>query len=365
MATKFSQFERKLIQKHLLAWFSVHQRDLPWRCTYDPYQVWVAEIMLQQTQVKTVLPYFERWMKALPTMESVASADEQMILKLWEGLGYYSRARNLQKAACTIVEKHGGKFPSAFEAIRALPGIGRYTAGAIASIAFNEERPILDGNVIRVLTRLQNDPSNIREARAVKRLWKSAEDLIPSGRARDFNQGLMELGALVCTPKNPNCRECPLQAECKAYAAGTMEWLPNRGKSTKIIPITVAVAILQKANKIFIQRRQSKGLMGGLWEFPGGKVKAGESPKKALEREIQEELRIGIENIEPFMRLKHAYTKYQVDLHCFKAQPKSTKVRLRAAQEYRWVRLTELQKLPFPAANVRLIQALQKAKNTQ
>lgn len=349
----------KAIQQHLLEWFSANQRDLPWRHTYDPYQVWISEIMLQQTQVKTVLPYFERWMKALPTVESVAKADEQTILKLWEGLGYYSRARNLQKAARVIVEKHRGVFPSDDGAIRELPGIGPYTAGAIASIAFNQERPILDGNVIRVLTRLANDTRNTREAPMQKRLWQWAEEMVPKGHAREFNQGLMELGALVCTPKNPRCGECPLKGECQAYAAGTQEALPNRGKREKSVPITVAIAILQKSNKIFIQRRHAKGLMGGLWEFPGGKVEAGETPEEALHREIQEELSIGIKKIEPFMRLKHAYTKYQVDLHCFKAEPKTKNIQLGAAQEYQWIALKDLSKLPFPAANVRVIKALQ------
>lgn len=354
--------QRKLLQQNLLSWFDEHQRDLPWRHTYDPYQVWISEIMLQQTQVKTVLPYFERWIKRLPTLESVAAADEQTILKLWEGLGYYSRARNLQKAAREIVEKYGGLFPSDYDRIRELPGIGPYTAGAIASIAFNKDRPILDGNVIRVLTRLANDARNTREARMQKELWQWAEALIPKGHARVFNQGLMELGALTCTPKNPACGTCPLKEQCMAYDAGTQEALPNRGEREKSIAITVAIAILQKSNKIFIQRRQAKGLMAGLWEFPGGKVESGETPEQALKREVHEELNIDIENIEPFLRLKHAYTKYKVDLHCFTARPKSTKIQLKAAQEYQWSPVTELAKLPFPAANVRVIRALVEGK---
>lgn len=352
--------------QELLAWFAQHQRDLPWRHTYDPYQVWVSEIMLQQTQVKTVLPYFERWMKALPTIEAVARASEERILKLWEGLGYYTRARNLHKAAKVIVEKHNGKFPQNLTDIRALPGIGRYTAGAIASIVFNQAEPIVDGNVIRVLARWTNFRKNTRDKKNLESIWSQAKALIPKSDARNFNQALMEFGALVCTPKNPACEKCPLQSVCKAYKAGTVDSLPNRGPSTRKIAITVALAIIRhpdahkdpaKLNKFFIQKRQHKGLMGGLWEFPGGKLEPHETPEQALHREIKEELGITLKNPRPFMNIKHAYTRYTVDLHCFLADHVDGKIKA-TAQDHRWATMEEMKKLPFPAANVKLIKKL-------
>lgn len=351
------------VQKNLLQWFEENQRDLPWRRTYDPYHVWISEIMLQQTQVKTVLPYFDRWLKALPTIQSVAEADEQTILKLWEGLGYYSRARNLQKAAQVIVAEHGGVFPSDPAAIRKLPGIGPYTAGAIASIAFNQEQPIVDGNIIRVLARLLNDPSNTRDRATMEHYWHLAEKLIPKGEARNFNQAMMEFGALQCTPKNPKCGTCPLQEKCEAFAADTQDVLPNRGESTTKVNLQVSVALIQRSNKIFIQRRQHGGLMGGLWEFPGGKIEAGESPEGALHREIKEELGITLTNVQPFLKIKHAYTKYLVDLHCFTADHEGGEIVLTAAQESQWVPLEELEKFPFPAANVKIIQRLKKGQS--
>lgn len=351
------------IPELLLKWFKENKRDLPWRRTYDPYQVWVSEIMLQQTQVKTVLPYFERWMKALPTIESVVNTDEETILKLWEGLGYYSRARNLQKAAQIITKEHAGKFPERYEEILALPGIGKYTAGAISSIAFNQEKPIVDGNIIRLIARLNGDPRNTRVPKVLREFWEIAESWIPKGEARNFNQSMMEFGALVCTPKNPACKNCPLKNHCKAQKADTISEIPNRGKKPKIENIEVAIALLKKSNKIFIQKRPKKGLMGGLWEFPGGKLKPGETPKVALKREIQEELGIPLKNIQKFDQIKHAYTRYRVNLHAYTATPKTTKITTKAHAENQWIPIEKLDQFAFPSANVRLIQKLQKQKS--
>lgn len=333
--------------------------------------------MLQQTQVKTVLPYFDRWMKALPNIEAVASASEEQILKLWEGLGYYTRARNLHKAAKVIVGKHDGKFPHNLADIRALPGIGRYTAGAIASIAFNQPEPIVDGNVIRVLARWTNFRKNTRDKKNLEFIWSLAKSLIPKEStrhrsahnisARNFNQALMEFGALVCTPKTPSCVSCPLKKECQAFAKGTQEEVPNLGPKSEKIAIQVALAVIRhpdsvhgKVNKFFIQKRQHKGLMGGLWEFPGGKLKPSETPEKALHREIKEELGITLKNACSILRIKHAYTKYTVDLHCYLADYAEGKIQLNAAQDHRWATLDEMKKLAFPAANVKLIDHLLK-----
>ncbi len=353
-----------MIQDQLLTWFSENQRDLPWRRTYDPYQVWISEIMLQQTQVKTVLPYFDRWMEKLPTIRNVAEAEEDTILKLWEGLGYYSRARNIQKAARAIIEEHGGNFPDDYEKIRALPGIGPYTAGAISSIAFNQDRPIVDGNIIRLIARLLNYRDNTRTN--VRPFWEWAEKLIPKGEARNFNQAMMEFGALVCTPQSPNCGTCPLQSSCGADKANTVNDIPNRGPKQKRIPIQVAIAVItdsQIANKFFIQKRRHGGLMGGLWEFPGGKCKEGEDPKQALKREIKEELGVTLKRIKSIKRIKHAYTKFIVDLHCFQAELDKGSINPTAAIDHEWVTLAELTNFPFPAANVKLIKYFIKTNN--
>ena len=354
---------KEKIQQGLLRWFDENQRDLPWRHTYDPYHVWISEIMLQQTQVATVLPYFDRWLKTLPTIQDVAKAEEDTILKLWEGLGYYSRARNLHKAAKFIVEKHGGEFPEKYEEIRALPGVGPYTAGAISSIAFNRESPIVDGNIIRLIARLRDYRENTRTN--VKPFWGWAEELIPLGDARNFNQAMMEFGALVCTPKSPKCGECPLAKECQAFRNDAVSQGPNRGPKQEKIPIQVALAVISDPDndgKIFIQKRKGKGLMGGLWEFPGGKLEKKESPQKALIREIQEELNIEIKDIKSITKIKHAYTKFTVDLHCFTATRAHGQIKLTAATDHRWVSLEEINNFPFPAANVKLIKMLRGGK---
>lgn len=343
-----------MIQDALLSWFKTHQRPLPWRRNYDPYQVWISEIMLQQTQVTTALPYFERFIAAVPNVKALAVIPEDHLLKLWEGLGYYSRARNLQKAARIIVEKHRGVFPQDFDQILGLPGVGRYTAGAICSIAFEQDTPVVDGNVMRVLSRIDDFREEIGKNSAY--FWMRAKELLPSGQARDFNQGMMELGALVCTPKKPLCEKCPLQRDCKGFAAGSAEALPNKEPSRSKIKVQVAIGILEKDGKIFIQKRQDSGLMAGLWEFPGGKLEKHESLESALRREVLEETGLKLKNIRFFMNLHHAYTRYLVDLHCFLAEPESGEVSLTAASESRWIDPKQLLELPFPAANVKIIE---------
>lgn len=331
---------------------------MPWRKTYNPYEVWISEIMLQQTQVKTVLPYFDCWMKALPSIRSVTEAKEDRVLKLWEGLGYYSRARNIQKAARQILEKHGGRFPSRYEDILALPGVGKYTASAIASIAFNQDRPVVDGNVVRVLSRLFLYTKNIRLPEADKQMWEWMNEILPKGKARFFNQAMMEFGALVCTPAGPACESCPLNSQCQAYRKGVVDQLPDTGPSKKTKNIKVALAVIKKGDKIFIQKRPSTGLMAGLWEFPGGKIEKGESAVDAIHREIAEEVGISIKNVKVIKRIKHAYTSFKVDLHCFEAEHAEGKVQLKFASEGKWVKLSELSEYPFPAADVQLINDL-------
>ncbi|MEK9160210.1 MAG: A/G-specific adenine glycosylase [Patescibacteria group bacterium] len=353
----FTPQERSEIAERLLAWFGANQRPLPWRKNYDPYEVWISEIMLQQTQVATMLPYFKRWMKALPSIKAVAKAKEDALLKLWEGLGYYSRVKNIQKTAKILVAENGGEFFIKYKDIVKLPGVGPYTAGAICSIAFQQDKPVVDGNVIRVLARLADFRENAQYFKQM--FWDEAEELLPKGRAREFNQAMMEFGALVCT-KLPKCEICPLKDLCKAYKAGTQDILPNKGPSKSKVPIQVAIAVIKKGGKIFIQKRAEGGLMGGLWEFPGGKVENGEDLENALKREIKEELGVKVKNVKPFMQIQHAYTKYLVDLRCYTADFDSGTVVLGAASEFKWVLPGKLEEFPFPAANVRLIQGLLK-----
>lgn len=353
----FTPEERTEIVERLLQWFGANQRPLPWRKNYDPYEVWISEIMLQQTQVATMLPYFKRWMKAFPNIKAVAKAKDDALLKLWEGLGYYSRVKNIQKTAKILVAENKGGFFTKYKEIVKLPGVGAYTAGAICSIAFEQDKPVVDGNVIRVLARLADFRENAQYFKQM--FWDEAEELLPKGRAREFNQALMEFGALVCT-KLPKCEICPLKDLCKAYKAGTQDILPNKGPSKSKVPIQVAIAVIKKSGKVFIQKRAQSGLMAGLWEFPGGKVEEGETPESALLREIQEEMGVKVKNLRPFLNIQHAYTKYLVDLHCYTADFDSGTVVLTAASEFKWVLPAKLSEFAFPAANVRLIQALLK-----
>lgn len=303
-----------------------------------------------------MLPYFERWMQALPDIQTLAEAEEEKVLKLWEGLGYYSRARNLQKTARILMEHHGGHLPREREALLALPGIGPYTAGAIASIAFEQDAAVVDGNVIRVLARLTN--RNVDPKTEPSYYWKLASKWLPHGKAREFNQGLMELGALLCTPKNPQCERCPLQDQCAAQKAGTQNEVPVRVGSKAIESIQVAIALIHQDGKIFIQKRPNAGLMPGLWEFPGGQVESGETLEVALKRELKEELNIQVKNLKPFMRHKHAYTRFKVDLHAYHAELEQGDLQLNAATEAKWVKPEALGDFAFPAANRKLIEQL-------
>ena len=257
------------IQRKLLAWYDKTKRDLPWRNTKDPYSIWVSEIMLQQTQAKTVIPYYERWIKTIPTIDKLANTPEQKILKLWEGLGYYSRAKNLKKSAQIICKEMNGKLPNTVKNLQNLPGIGRYTAGAISSIAFGLKAPVLDGNVKRVLSRLFCINKNGTTSASENYLWKKTEDLVPVRRPGDFNQALMELGATVCIPASPICQQCPLRTTCKAFLKNRVNEFPPSKKKNSSKKIEVSAGIIIKNKKVYIQQRMKNGLMGGLWEFPG------------------------------------------------------------------------------------------------
>jgi A/G-specific adenine glycosylase len=342
----------------LLDWFSKSARDLPWRKTCDPYAVWVSEIMLQQTQVKTVIPYWERWMRELPTIDALAKASSEKIHKLWEGLGYYTRVRNMQKAAQMICEKHRGVFPEQFEDVLDLPGIGRYTAGAICSIAFNQPTPILDGNVIRVLTRVFGIFENPREKSANTKLWTLAQELVKysvfsvqySDRScSHLNQSLMELGALICTPAQPRCEVCPIRKLCVARKKNCVDALPNHGTRTKATARRFIAFIVEQRGKFLVRQRPDGIVNSHLWEFPNVEVEIDgtKSEKSPLPFEIKKDS-------QPLCRIKHSITRYRISLEAFRA-----KVPRRSAEiAGEWFTLSELQMLAFPSAHRRILKVI-------
>ena len=371
----------------LLNWFSQNARDLPWRRTRDPYAIWVSEIMLQQTQVKTVLPFWERWMRELPTIESVANASSEKIHKLWEGLGYYHRARNLQKAAQIIVKsgkrrgasRSGGgkksetphvvsyKFPEKFEDVLALPGIGRYTAGAICSIAFNQPTPLLDGNVIRVLTRIFGIEKDPREKETNEMLWRLATELVCEAKRREdenenddeddycshLNQSLMELGALVCTSRNPQCAVCPAKRLCVAFKQNRVDELPNLGKRAAATARRFVAFVMERRGKFLVRQRPENVVNAHLWEFPN--VEANGYPTSAADI-FKAQFGFVPPELQPLPVVKHSITRYRITLEAFRV---SLKKPVKAGQGT-WLAQSQLDSLAFTSAHRKICTRLQK-----
>lgn len=331
----------------LLKWYSRNARSLPWRGSRDAYTVWASEIMLQQTRVETVIPYFEKWMSKYPTLQDLARADEQAVLMAWEGMGYYSRARNLHKSARIIVNDHNGQIPTSAIELQKLPGIGKYTSAAIASIAFGEDAAALDGNIKRVLSRVFNMSLPVKSPDGEKQLLDLAQVNLPSGRAGDYNQALMDLGALVCLPRSPDCQKCPVNHLCQANLLNLQSSLPNLNKKPKTPHYIVTAAVIRRKNSVLIARRPNKGLLGGMWEFPGGKVEKGETLPQCLQREIREELGCDIEVGEELGVFKHAYTHFSITLHCFESSLNGSQPKPLEASEIRWVHASELKDYPM------------------
>lgn len=349
------------MSKLLLAWFLDNQRSLPWRDDPSPYAVWISEIMLQQTQVVKVVPYFEKWMARLPDPESVARAEEETLLRLWEGLGYYSRVRNLQKAAQKIVRDHAGTLPRDEKALLKLPGIGPYTAAAILSLAYNIDVPVVDGNAERVAARLLDldqpvkAPSTHRIIREKLKVW------LPKGHARNFNQAVMELGATVCTPALPACGTCPVSSWCLALKNNTVLERPVKVPRPSTVSLIASVGILRDTDGlVYIQKRPPDGLMANLWEFPGGILKSKEYPEDALRRAMLEELGVKVRIGGKLGKVRHAYTRYRVWLHVFRCElePPAQEITPQTAVEGRWTHMDELYRFAFPSAHRRIIDKL-------
>jgi len=345
----------------LLSWYRQHGRTLPWRGHPDPYAVWISEIMLQQTRVEAVIPYFEKWMRLFPTVRDLAEASEQEVLNAWEGLGYYSRARNLHRAAKIVVEQHTGELPRDLKELRTLPGVGRYTVGAIASIAFNMDEPTLDGNLRRVFARLFDVGEPADSSNGEKILWGLASEHLPKGQAGDYNQALMDLGATICSPKNPRCPICPLMEICKSRANGTQEQLPVL-KPKKEIPhyvhsagVTVRrigrVASPHRPRRgkggnpphdeVLLAKRPSKGLLGGMWEFPNGRVEG--EPAEGLMSVLEAGYRLKVQRGEALGVVQHAYTHFRVTVHAYRCEL----VSMSKNESLKWVKLKELDDYPM------------------
>ncbi len=367
----------------LLKWFAANARDLPWRRTFDPYAIWISEIMLQQTQVKTVIPYWERWMRELPDAAALAAAPQDKVLKLWEGLGYYTRARNLQKAARVVMEQHGGTFPCDFAAVLELPGIGRYTVGAICSIAHDEPTPILDGNVIRVLTRLFGIGENPREKKTNERLWQLAEALVqqaadgrallpqrpnitaarqrrPTGMEENacarpasfLNQSLMELGALICSPRQPRCEDCPVQKQCVARREHRVASLPNLGPRASVTARRFLAVAAERNGRWLVRQRPAGVVNAHLWEFPNVELPVEGDGVIAAAKKL-----IGAHRgLKLLTQVRHSITRYRILLEAFQAEAAAKASAVRADE--RWLSLDELDHLAFTSAHRRVLAKL-------
>lgn len=347
----------------LLNWFDHSARILPWR-NGDAYRVWLSETMLQQTQIDTVIPYYTRFLNAYPILEDLANAPLDDVLKLWEGLGYYSRARNLHHTARDVVTRFGGVFPSEVTELLTLKGIGRYTAGAIASMAYGKRAPILDGNVVRVFSRLFDLADDVTLPATQKKLWAMAEEHLPLVRVGDYNQALMQLGQLVCTTKSPACSACPVQAFCQAFAMGTVAQRPVKPTKTPTPHYDVVAGVVYNDDgQLLIAQRREDGLLGGLWEFAGGKQEPSETREEALQRELREELAIEVIVEEHLVSVKHAFTHFKITLHAYECRyvgampPYETPQAIECAN-WAWVSLDSLTQYAFGKADRAVIDVL-------
>ena len=350
--------EKATVRSSLIRWYLEHRRDLPWRGTGDPYGIWVSEVMLQQTRVDTVIPYYRRFMARFPTVSHLASADPQEVLKLWEGLGYYARARNLHRAATQVMSEHSGAVPDDHSKFRKLSGVGEYIAAAVMSIAFGRPFAVVDGNVKRVLARLLKIDTPVNRHDAYRIFEKEARSFLDSADPGRFNQAMMELGALVCHPKIPRCIECPVGSCCRAYLAGLVGVYPKRVRKPPVPMHVMAVGMIRKGQKILITQIPPEGLLGGMWEFPGGRVEQGESSEAACIRHIRQKTGLSVTVAGHLGRIRHAYTHFKVSVDLFFCRWQTGEVRLEGPVDHRWVRVDELAHYPLPKTHHKFMPLL-------
>ncbi len=353
--SRLSGFRRRLLE-----WFATSQRNLPWRHSHDPYAIWVSEVMLQQTQVKTVIPYFERFLRRYPDLPALARADLQDVLKSWEKMGYYARARNLHAAARELVTVHNGVIPRSYDELRKLPGVGDYIAAAISSIAFGEPHAVVDGNVKRVLARLFSIEAPVNVARSRAPFLERAQAVLDARRPGEFNQAMMELGATVCLPRKPLCDVCPVSTYCRSYATRRQHDFPVRVKRKPVPTYHVAVGIVRRRGRILITRRKPSGLLGGLWEFPGGRVTDNESPEEACRREIREETHLDVDVTEFLTHVDHAYSHFKIGMDVYSCAYRAGAVTLHGPVDYRWILVDEIDRYAFPGANHKFLPLVKK-----
>lgn len=353
-----NETEVRRFRQTLLDWFKQNQRKLPWRETKNPYDIWVAEVMLQQTQVKKVLAYYQKFIQQFPDVQTLAKANQQQVLKAWEGMGYYARARNLHQAAQLIVNEHGGKIPEDYYEFKKLPGVGEYIAAAVLSQSFDAPYAVNDGNVKRVLSRLLLIDSPVNLASSKKIFNAQADKLLDRQQPGNFNQAMMEIGAIVCRPKNPNCENCPVTLYCKGYQSRQQAIYPVSIREKRTPEHHIAVGIIAKDDKILIIQRPSSGLLGGLWEFPGGRVRSGQNAAQACRSKIKEKLNLDVDATVWLTRIHHGYTHFRIKLDVFECRLNSGNIVLSGPADFRWITLTEIDQFPFHAANHKFIPLL-------
>lgn len=342
----------------LLTWFKKYQRKMPWRGIQDPYLIWVSEVMLQQTQVKKVVAYYERFIERFPNVQQLAAAPLQDVLKVWEGLGYYARARNLHKAAKIIVETFKGEIPSDYAAFRKLPGVGDYSAAAVQSIAFNAPYAAVDGNIKRVLARLFLMDEPVNEASSAKHFQQKADNLLDQKEPGLFNQAMMELGATVCRPQSPTCLVCPVNQFCEAFHAVRQDEFPRRIKRAKVPEHHIAAGVIYKESKVLIIQRPLDGLLGGLWEFPNGQIGESETAEQACIRCIADVVNLSVTNLKSLTRVRHAFTHFKIVVDVFQCEYQSGEVTLNGPIDAKWVEVAALQDYPLPRATHKFLDKL-------
>lgn len=346
-----TDFSLNGFSSRLIAWFDKNQRDLPWRVSKDPYKIWISEIMLQQTRVEAVIDYFNRWVKKWPTVSALALASEIDVMNAWQGLGYYSRSKNILKTAIIIQKEYAGIFPDDIGEIIKLPGIGRYTAGAIASLAFGKREAIVDGNVARVYARIFERDEVINDAKSQDLYYQIAGELLPKKNLSSFNQGLMELGALICVPQTPKCQECPVVKFCKANANHTTDLYPYRKKAPKTEKIHRLLLLIKKRGQIFMVQRDVKGVFYGMWELPGFSISNEIVAHSVLKEEISENLQISGKVVSKFKEFSHTFTKYKETVLVYSFTPDNPNIQLAGE----WVTYEKAKKLPMGSVQKKII----------